>query len=456
MKQVVVGWLILSLFLVSSCQQVSEKGEDINRFDTKEEILNRIVEPVFPDHLFNVLDFGAKDDSVFDSRPAFVAAMHQSAEAGGGCIIVPAGTYFLQGPIHFVDNTELHLSEGSILKFSSEPAHYLPVVTTSWEGTLLYNYSPLIYAYQKKNIALTGDGIIDGDASKTWQLWHAKQKPDQELSREMNHAQTPLEERIFGEGHYLRPQHIQFYDCKNILVEDVTIKDSPFWCLHILMCKNVTVRGIKYDAYNKNNDGIDPEYSEDVLIENVQFNNGDDNVAIKAGRDVEGRNMGLSTKNVIVRNCMLQGLHGIVIGSEMSGGVHNIFVENCDASGYLKRGLYIKSNPDRGGEISNIFFKNIQLDRVEDAFFITSFYHQQGEGHATHIHDIFIENVYCRQADAAGIVVHGFPTQKVHDIYFTDVVIEKAEVALDLRDATRIILDNVSIGGEVGPPSWAN
>lgn len=448
-------YLSIFLFIIAfgnMCGCVGN-GDVKARFDTKEEILARIKPPVIPDRDFLIADFGGVGDGVTNSKPAFDKAMAASEEAGGGRIVVPAGDYFMEGPIHFVSNTDLHLAEGARLFFSSEPAHYLPVVPTSWEGTLLYNYSPFIYAYQCENIAITGSGVIDGEASETWQLWRQIQRESQLLSRRMNNEQVPVDERIFGDGHFLRPHLIQFYDCRNILVEDVKIEDSPFWCLHLLMCQNVTVRGIRFDAQNKNNDGIDPEYSEDVLIENVVFNNADDNVAIKAGRDLEGRTIGRSTKNIIVRNCKLLGLHGIVIGSEMAAGVHNVFVENCEAIGYLKRGLYIKSNPDRGGEISNIFFSNVKLDKVEDAFFITSFYHQEGEGHVTHIHNIFVEDVYCREATAAGIVIHGFPEKKVHNIHFTNVTIEKAQIAFDLQEARNIILEDVSIGGQAGPPS---
>lgn len=444
---------VLAYIFITGCFS-HESSNNQSSFDTMEEILARINPPQFPDRDFIITDFGAKGDSVTNCKPAFDKAMAASKIAGGGRIVVPAGIYFLEGPIHFTSNTELCLSEGAVLRFSSEPSSYLPVVPTSWEGTLLYNYSPFIYAYQCKNVAITGKGIIDGEASDTWQLWRQNQREDQLLSRKMNNDQTPGEDRIFGEGHFLRPHLIQFYDCQNILVEDVKIEDSPFWCVHLLMCKNATVRGVKFNAQNKNNDGIDPEYSEDILIENVIFNNADDNVAIKAGRDLEGRTIGLSSKNIIIRNCKLLGLHGIVIGSEMAAGVHNVFVENCEAIGYLKRGLYIKSNPDRGGEISNIFFKNVKLDQVEDAFFITSFYHQEGHGNVTSIHSIFVEDVYCREALAGGIVVHGFPEKKVENIHFKNVTIQKAGVAFDLQNAGNIVLENVSIGGQAGPPSW--
>lgn len=439
------------LIIIASCTSPEVKKYT---FDSRETILSRIQPPVIPEKEFNITEFGAIGDGTANSKPSFDRAMEALNNAGGGKLVVPPGLYILDGPIHFVSNVELHLTEGSHLQFSSNPIHYLPVVSTSWEGTLLYNYSPFIYAYQCENIAITGKGIIDGSAANTWQHWRELQNKDQLLSRQMNNEQVPLKDRIFGEGHFLRPQLIQFYDCRNILVEDVKIIDSPFWCLHLLMCTNATIRGVRYDAQNKNNDGVNPEYSQDILIENIEFNNADDNVAIKAGRDHEGRTIGKSSKNIIIRNCNLLGLHGIVIGSEMAAGVHNVYVDSCQATGYLKRGLYIKSNPDRGGEISNIYFRNIKLDVVEDCFFITSFYHQEGEGNATHIHSIFVQDVVCNEATASGVAIHGYPELKVHNIHFRNVAIRKAQTAFDLRDANNIVLEDVTIGGQVGPPSW--
>lgn len=456
MKQRQNQWLLFGVLtiLLAGCSQT--QGHNRPHFDSKEEILKQIQVPEFSDNYFILKDFGAiANDSSFDSKPAFDQAMAASKEAGGGTIVVSEGIYYLNGPIHFVSNTNLNLAEGAVLKFGCNPEYYLPVVETSWEGTILYNYSPFIYGKNLTNVAITGKGVIDGEASGTWQNWKEVQKESQMLSRKMNNEAVPVEERIFGEGHFLRPHLVQFYNCRNILIEDVRIEDAPFWCVHLLKCENATLRGMSFDAHNKNNDGIDLEYTKNVLIENIDFNNGDDNVVIKAGRDHEGREMKMPSHNIVVRNCRLRGLHGLVIGSEMSSGVHSVFVDSCEASGYLKRGLYVKSNPDRGGEISNIHFNDVKLQDVEDAFFITSFYHQEGEGHVTHIHNIYVNNVYCREASAAGIVVHGFPELKVHDIFFSNVTIEKADVALDLKNAKDIVMEDVSIGGMAGPPSWA-
>ncbi len=447
-----INFSLFLLLILFSCK--NQQAEN-NPSETYEVILNRIQIPVFPDTIYNISDYGAKGDSATDCKPAFEAAMNACKSSNGGKIVVPKGIYLLKGPIHFVSNTNLHLEEGAILKFDSEAKNYLPVVQTSWEGTFLYNYSPFIYAYQCENIAITGKGIIDGEASNSWSLWAGKQKEDQLLSRQMNHDSIPVEKRIFGEGHFLRPQLIQFYDCKNILIEGVKVEDSPFWCIHLLQCKNATIRGISYDAQNKNNDGIDPEYSEDILIENITFNNADDNVAVKAGRDYEGRSMKSGSRNIIIRNCKFKGLHALVIGSEMSAGVEKIYVRNCSYAGTLKRGIYLKSNPDRGGYIRNIFIDNVEFDTVEDCIFITSFYHGEGSGFATDIHNVRINNLSCKKATANGIVIQGFPDKKVKDIYFSNVKIDSVTSAISLTNAENIIMNEVIIGNEVGIPSWA-
>lgn len=442
--------LIFALALmIISCNVKQETPDEI-----KKAILQRIKVPVFPKQDFLITDFGANTgDSLQANQVAFAKVIDACHKAGGGRVVVPSGQYLVNGPIHLKSNVNLHLENKAVIRFGSNPKDYLPLVKTSWEGTFIYNYSPFIYGYKLTNVAITGKGVIDGEASNTWSKWKDIQHNDQFLSRQMNHQSVPVEERIFGEGHYLRPHLIQLYDCQNILVEDIKLEDSPFWCIHLLMCKNASLRRLSYDAQNKNNDGIDPEYSEDILIEDIDFNNSDDNVAIKAGRDHEGRSMKNGSKNIIIRNCRLKGLHGIVIGSEMSAGVHHVFVENCKASGYLKRGLYIKSNPDRGGEISHIYFKNIRLDEVEDCFFITSFYHSEGEGFESYIHNIYIDSVYCRKASANGIVIQGFPSKKVKNIYFNDVTISSAKNAISMQETENIVFSNLNIGVVAEAPS---
>lgn len=420
-----------------------------------ESVVSKITVPAFPDFLINLQKLGAKPNSNNDSKPFFDKAMALLKKKNGGTIIVPKGVYLLNGPIHFVSNVKMHLEEGTVLRFSDNPKYY-PMVLTSWEGTMLYNYSPLIYANNCQNIAITGTGTIDGEGSKNWLSFKAKENNDKMLSREMNHTNVPLENRKFGKGHFLRPQLIQFLNSKNILVENVKIEDAPFWCLHLLKSENITIRGVRYESLNPNNDGIDPEYSKNILIENVTFNNGDDNVAIKAGRDHEGRaNTNMPSENIVIRNCNFKGLHAVVLGSEMSAGVRNIFVENNKAVGYLKRGIYLKTNADRGGYIKDVFVNSLQLDEVEDCIYITSNYHGEGSGFPSDISEVYFTNISCNKANEHGIVIQGYPEKKVKNIYFNQINIKSAKNAISSTDVDHISINEISIGEKAFVPSAA-
>jgi len=417
------------------------------REQKRDAILANIKAPAISTNIINIKSLGAKGDSITDCKPAFDKAFTKAKKKGGAKIVVPAGTYFINGPLHLVSNLCIELQKGARLKFSDNPKSYLPAVFTSWEGTFCYNYSPFIYAYQQENISIIGEGTIDGNSKKTFTTWRDSQNKDQQLTRDMNHNNTPIKDRVFGEGNFLRPHFVQFFDCKNILIQGITITNSPFWCIHLLKSENITVRAVNFIAKNINNDGVDPEYSKNILIEDINFDNGDDNIAIKAGRDTEGRATAIPCENIIIRNCKFKGLHGVVVGSEMSAGVQNVFVENCSAGGYLKRGIFLKSNPDRGGFMHDIYVNNVDFGEVEDCFFITSFYHGEGKGYTTDIHDVYIENVTCKKADNAGIVIQGFPGKPVKDIYFKNVTINEAKIAVSLPNTEHIVMSNVNVGG---------
>jgi polygalacturonase len=419
-----------------------------------ERIVSGIQLPSIPNNKFLITKFGAKGDSVTNCKPAFDKAMKACLKKQGGTIIVPKGVYTINGPIHFVSNVKLHLEDGAKIRFGSNPKDY-PLVLTSWEGTMLYNYSPLIYGNNVENVAITGKGIIDGEAKDTWIKWKPLEEKDKLFSREMNHKNIPVKERVFGDGHFLRPQFIQFVNSKNILIEDVKIEDSPFWCVHLLKSRSITLRGLKYDAQNNNNDGVDPEYSSDILIEKVQFDNGDDNVAIKAGRDNEGRdNSNSPSENIVIRNCEFKGLHAVVIGSEMSAGVRNVFVDNCKARGYLKRGIYIKTNSDRGGYVKDLYFSNIALGKVEDCIYMTANYHGEGSGlYPSKISDISISNLSCEAASNAAIIIEGFPEQKVENVVLDKITVNSAKNAMTLINTKNISVNEIIIGDKIGVPS---
>lgn len=421
----------------------------------RDSILSQITGAEMPKAVINIQKMGAKGNGTADCLPAFRKALKKASQQGGARIVVPAGTYYLKGPLHLVSNVCLDIQEGATLKFAPNPEYYLPAVKTSWEGTFLQNYSPFIYGYQLHDVSIIGKGTIDGNAMTTFATWRSLQKPAQQRSRDMNHAQTPVASRNFGEGDYLRPHLIQLYDCQRITIEDVFITNSPFWCIHLLQSENAILRGIRYDAKLVNNDGIDPEMSRNILIEDVHFNNGDDNVAIKSGRDHDGRGAARPSENIIIRNCHFKGLHAVVLGSEMSAGVQNVFVEDCDYAGYCKRGLYVKTNPDRGGFIRNISFRNCKFDEVEDLFYITSMYGGEGQDNIffTDIENIRVENIQCRKARAGGLVLQGTKAKPLRGIRFSNITIGEVKNAISFDDTDDVVLRDCHFGGRAGVPT---
>lgn len=441
------------LILVLLCFQNVSSQNTFNKEAAIKAIESRISLPTIPSFTVNISKFGAKGDGIRNNKPAFDKAMKACSKQKGGTIIVPKGVYKVDGPIHFVSGVNLHLEEGAKLVFGSNPKDY-PLVLTSWEGTTLYNYSPMIYGLNVENVSITGKGVIDGEGNGLWATWKPLEEKGKLLSRDMNHNKTPVKERVFGEGFYLRPQLIQFVSSKNILIEDVTIEDAPFWCVHLLKSKSITLRGLKYNAHNKNNDGIDIEHSSNVLIENVDFDNADDNIAIKAGRDDDGRLSNMPSENIVIRNNRFKGLHAIVIGSEMSAGVKNVFAENCEASGYLKRGIYLKTNTDRGGFIKDIHIENIKFGDVEDAVYMTSNYHGEGSGlHPSKILDISLKNISFETVSNTAIVIEGYQNFKIENVSLNGFYVKSAKNGITLSNTENVTFNEVVIGEKQGVPS---
>lgn len=422
---------------------------------TRDSILRHITGASMPTRVIDLTRLGAKTDGKTDARPAMIKALRQARKWGRARIVLSGGVFLMCGPIHLVDGVCLDIREGATLRFSPEPRFYLPTVATSWEGTFLNNYSPMIYGRNLHDVSIVGKGLIDGNCAATFATWRARQKEGQTLSRRMNHEERPLAERNFGEGHWLRPQLIQLFGCRNVTIEGVKIINSPFWCIHLLQSENVICRGLRYDAKLVNNDGIDPESSRNVLIEDVSFDNGDDNVAIKSGRDNDGWTHAHPSENIIIRRCRFKGLHAVVIGSEMSGGVRNVFVEDCDFAGYCKRGLYIKTNPDRGGYVKNIYMKDCRFDEVEDLIYVTSMYAGEGLGsrHFSEVEHLLVDGVSCRKARAAGIVLQGTKAKPIRDVTIRRVEIGEVKNAVSIDDAVQVTLEDCHLGGKAGVPT---
>jgi polygalacturonase len=392
MNKLYSSLICFSVVLAFSTNCSAQKGASAilaNPWKVKQQIEKGVVVPVFANKSYSIVDYGAKSGGVINNSEAFKKAIAACFKNGGGKVVVPAGK-FLTGPIHFDNNVNLHLEDGAEILFSTKSSDY-PLVRTSFEGTELMNHSPLIYAYNKKNVAVTGKGILNGQANNdNWWYWcgakhygwaegRGNQNDPQNRVRLVESAEknVPVEERIYGEGSYLRPNFIEFFGCTDALIKDVKIVNSPFWVIHPMKSVNVTVDGVTVESHGPNNDGCDPEYSKNVIIKNCSFNTGDDCIAIKAGKDADGRRVAMKSENIIVQNCkMLDGHGGVVIGSEMTAGVKNVFVENCVMdSPNLDRAIRIKSNSRRGGLVENVFVRNIEVGQVKECVLILDFFY---------------------------------------------------------------------------------
>ncbi len=468
-------FIILSVIMINVACTDKKNAQSIAENDPWKEleiILKNTKEPTFKNSDYSILDYGAVADGKTVCTTAFRDAIKACTEKGGGRVIVPKGIYFT-GPIHLENNVNLHLEDGAEINFSTNPDDYYPLVHTSFEGMELMNYSPLIYAKNKKNIAITGNGILNGQADKTnWWPWKGKTsegnvygyeqgQPSQldslNLPALMDMAQNdvPLEKRIFGNNHYLRPNFIEPFDCENVLIKGVKIINAPFWVIHPIKCTNVIVDGVTIDSHGPNNDGCDPEYSKNVIIQNCTFNTGDDCIAIKAGRDHEGRKVGIKSENIVVRNCkMIDGHGGVVIGSEMSAGVKNVFVEDCHMdSPQLDRAIRLKTNTKRGGTVDGLYVRNITVGKVKQAVLhITmnySVYAGQRDGNfIPQIKNILLENITVQNAGKYAIFADGLENSPIENITFKNVRIDTVEQNFSLKHVSNLKVIDTYVNNE--------
>ena len=421
----------------------------------RDSILSQVTGATLNQHEVLLSKFGGRGDSLTDCHPAFQKAMRYASRHGGAKIVLMPGVWLCKGPVHLVDNVTLDIREGATLRFVAAPSAYLPMVETSWEGTFLWNYSPFIYGRGLRNVAIVGRGTIDGDAGDTFATWHDLQKDGQQLSRDYNHRGTPVAERRFGAGYRLRPHLLQLYECSGVTIADVFVCRAPFWCLHLLKSENILMRGIRYDAKLVNNDGIDIESSRNVIIEDIYFNNGDDNIAIKSGRDNDGWTLSGPSENILIRQCHFKGLHAVVIGSEMSGGVQNIVVEDCDYSGYCKRGIFVKINPDRGGFVRRIYINKVKFGEVLDLFYVTSMYAGQGldNHHFSAVENIHVDGLSARKVNGTALVLQGTEAKPLRNISFRNVSADEVSHGLSFENTEPVTLQDCHLGERVGVPS---
>ncbi len=434
---------------ISAAFSVRTKDVPDSGWTVVPEIMTNINPPVFPNTDFVITDFGAVGDGTTDCTEAFINAVSACSQAGGGRVVVPEGV-FLTGPIHLKSNVNLYISKNALIKFSQNYSDYLPVVYTRFEGTECYNYSPLIYAFEQDNIAITGQGTLDGQGDNShWWPWKSNSSADAIQLVQQAEDGVPVESRIYGDGHYLRPNMIQPYRCKNILIDSVTIINSPMWHIHPVLSENVTISNVTIEGHGPNNDGCDPESCKNLLIENCNFNTGDDCIAIKSGRNADGRRVNVPAENVIIKDCTMKDGHGgIVLGSEISGSARNIFVSGCNMdSPNLGRALRIKTNSIRGGIVENIYLKDINVGTVSDAAIRVNYFYGEGDiaEFTPIVKNIEVQNMTCQQSNYA-LRLEGYERSKISDIRLINCSFNAGKNSI-LSNIQNIGLDSVNING---------
>lgn len=448
MKMFLIGFMLM--FIHNQSVQAQEFQQSM--WENVPDIINSIQEPVFPDRDYNITDFNADPDDVL---PAIEAAMDKANREGGGRVVIPEGEWLSNGPVHMKSNVNLHITEGALLRFSEDPDDYLPQVLTRWEGTEVFNYSPLIYAYMANNVAISGRGTIEGNGGTAFSGWRPQQSEAQNKLRVMGAEGVPVHERIFGKGDYLRPAMIQFFGCSRVLIEDVTITESPQWVNHIIYSSHIIVRRITVDSHRLNNDGVALDSSTLALIKNNVFITGDDSIVIKAGRDQDGWRVDRPSEDIVIRNNYMEGHNALAIGSEMSGGVRRVFMEN-NTLGDVRSAIYFKSNPDRGGYIEQVRVRNISAHEVREFVrFQTDYHSHRGEFHPTLYRDFIIENISANKAEL-GIEVQGLSELPIQNIIVRNMVVHEADKVKELQYFENLIFEDVEVNGRLIEPVPTN
>jgi polygalacturonase len=434
-------------------------GPDI--WDVADAIVGRIAPPRFPDRTFRVTDHGATTSG--DSTPAFRAAIEACARAGGGRVVVPRGR-FETGAIRLSSGVNLHLDDGAVVAFSRDARAYLPAVLTRYEGVELINYSPFIYALDAHDIGVTGSGTLDGQADeKSWWNWRgtgaaaeAPMAPARRRLFEMAARGVPVRERIFGDGSFMRPNFIQPYRCRNVIIEGVTVINSPMWEINPVLCRNVIVRDVTIRSHGPNNDGCDPESCRDVLIERCTFDTGDDCIALKSGRNEDGRRLHTPIENVVIRDCVMRDGHGgVVIGSEISGGARNIFAERCRMdSPRLDRVLRFKTNSTRGGVVERVAMRQVTVGQVAEAIVAADFYYEEGDtGRFTPVlRDIDVRDITSRRSQYA-FLLRGYARSPITNVRVSNCTFDGVEKDDVLEAVSGLVLTNVRVNGALRRPS---
>lgn len=439
---------LLALGLPASAQ-MSNVPSDIAPLDPPFD-MPQLERQSFPDRTFNIRDFGAQEMSN-DSRNLITDAVHKAIDeankAGGGRVLIPAGQW-LSGPIHLKSHVNLHLADGAEVLFSENKNDYLPVVPQRHEGVEAYNYSPMIYAAHVKNVAITGKGRFDAQGDHWWEWFEEHGPPPRAIA-----TQVPLSRRDFGKGagmEGMRPSFIVFWKSEDILVEGISLLDSPMWNVHLIYSENIIVRDISVDSLRApNGDGLVVDSSKNVLIEYNHFQTGDDAVVLKSGLNEEALEIDIPTENVVVRHFEAKnvrtGSGGVVFGSETSGGLRNVYVHDALFDG-ADRGIRFKTERGRGNVIENIFVEDVTMKNITyEAINFNSFYTgPEATGVAPTVRNINISDVTIDGVPTA-ISLIGLPEKWLEDITLTNISVKNAEMGARITRVKNMVMNNVSI-----------
>lgn len=436
----------------NSKNNLASENSAWEKFKQSDEIPFPFDEPkalTFPENICNIVDFGAVPDGETKNTESFKKAIEACAQKGGGKVYVPEGRW-LTGAIHLKSNINLNLDEKAEILFSYNPDDYLPVVFTRFEGVELYNYSPFIYAKDAKNIAITGKGMLNGQG-QSWQGWKNGEKKSIEKLDKLAEKNIPPEERIFGyRDSGLRPSFIEFVNCQNIQLTDFLITFSPRWTIHPIYCENILIDNLRVDTIGFNSDGIAIDSCKNVLIQNSSLKSSDDVISIKSGLEEDGWRINKPSENIVIRNnTTLDGHSGIAIGSEMSGGVRNVFLHNLRFIN-IDQAIRTKSTKSRGGYVENIWAKDItiytaenaaiQLDATYTASAITS-----DNAKAPLIRNFYFDNIEVQNTQYP-VRIDGLKNEPISHIFFSDLR-SHAEKGTYLRNCKDISFENSTTEG---------
>ena len=417
--------------------------------------------------VYNITDYGAVADGKTKNTDVFKKAIAKVKEAGGGTVYVPPGEY-LTGPIHFVDNMTLFVEAGATIKFSKDFDDYYPLVERRFQGLVFKGFSPLLYAYEVNNIALKGRGTIDGQGQvwqKYWRSFMKKYKASNSQDRNINKWQADIWKANHPlkvhHGGFLRPQLLHFYKCENVLLEDIRLRDTPFWTCHFALCENVNVRGVDVKNPPGNNpDGITVESCKNVHISDCHLDVDDDGFTLKAGRDSTGRWEGNSCENITITNCtVIAGAAGFAIGSEMSGDVRNVTVSNSVYVG-TSTGIYIKTVRGRGGVVENITVDNLIINNtkcphrpIAPAIGIDMLYYKKTEQQPVTENTPKFRNLHFSNISGEGneqtILVNGLVEMPIENISFSNIDLGGGN-GIICKNVNGIRLNNVTITPDTG------